>query len=94
MRSKTVAGKRLFWFLKEGTSIDLSKPSYRDLYIQQVLTTGDTRDIKKLFREVKLADFIDSFNRLKKFLPEEVRKFWDETLGDLNKSSKENTYFI
>jgi hypothetical protein len=38
--------KRLFWFLKDDVELDLSNESILDMYIQQVLTYGNTEDIK------------------------------------------------
>lgn len=34
---KIAAEEHLFWFLKEGTLLDLDKPSELDLYLQQIL---------------------------------------------------------
>lgn len=42
---KTVVDKRLFWFLKEGAELDLSKKSQLDMYVQQTLLRGKTSDI-------------------------------------------------
>ncbi len=40
---RVAADPRLFWFLKEGSSLDLSDPAALDLYVQQVLTHGGGR---------------------------------------------------
>lgn len=74
--------KKLFWFLKEGTELDLSNKGHRDMYVQQVLSRGTAADVQKLFQEMDAADFVDSFRRIKGFLPKEVRRFWEEELGD------------
>jgi len=79
---KTVIEKRLFWFLKERTELDLSDKALLDMYIQQVLTRGKTSDIKKLFSMIAPSVFYDSFTSIKNFLPKEVRKFWEEDIGD------------
>ena len=55
---KVKSDRRLFWFLKEGTEIDLS----------------------------------DSFNRIKNFLPRDVRKFWEDVFGDTNNSTEKDTH--
>jgi len=88
---KTVVEKRLFWFLREGTELDLSNKTHLDMYIQQTLSKGRTSDVKKLLKEVKPRDFVESFGRIKRFLPKEVRAFWDEWLGNLDQSTKKDT---
>jgi hypothetical protein len=73
---------KLFWFLKDGIKLDLSKPSQLDMYIQQVITAGVSSDIRMLFKNVGLTQFKSAFLRLKQFLPWEVRRFWEDYLGD------------
>ncbi len=85
---KAVAEKRLFWFLKEGTELNLSSKPDMDMYVQQTILRGKESDIKKLLHIVKHTDFIDSLSRIKNFLPKEVRRFWEEWLGDINSPSK------
>jgi hypothetical protein len=88
---KTNAEKRLFWFLKEGAELDLSNKAHLDLYIKQTLSKGKASDIKRLFGIVNLPDFIESFSRIRRFLPKEVRAFWEEWLGNLNQSPRKDT---
>jgi len=88
---KTVVDKRLFWFLKEGVELDLSKKSQLDMYIQQTLLRGKTSDIKRLLKMVQPADFIESFGRIKNLLPKEVRAFWEAWLGDSHRLTKKDT---
>ena len=88
---KTIIEKRLFWFLKEGTELDLSNKTHLDMYIQQALSRGKTSDIKKLFKTIPPSDFIESFSRVKNFLPKEVRRFWEEYLGDINRATEKGT---
>ena len=88
---KNIVEKRLFWFLKEGTELDLSNKAHLDMYIQQTFLRGKTSDIKRLLKMVQPSDFIESFGRIKNFLPKEVRAFWEEWLGDINKSTKKGT---
>jgi hypothetical protein len=88
---KSIVEKRLFWFLKEGTELDLSNKAHLDMYVQQTLSKGNISDIKKLFKTVAPSNFIESFNRVKSFLPKEVRRFWEEWLGDINQSSRKDT---
>lgn len=89
---KTVAEKRLFWFLKEGVEFDFSNKTHLDMYVQQILTRGRASDIKKLLGLVKTQDFIESFHRIKNFLPQEVKRFWEEGLGDTDRPPEKNTY--
>jgi hypothetical protein len=49
---------------------------------------GRASDVKKVLKTVKLSDFIESFGRIKNFLPKEVRSFWEEWLGDINKPTE------
>jgi len=88
---KTAVEKRLFWFLKEGAELDLSNKTHLDMFIQQTLSKGKTSDVRRLLKTVKHQEFIESFGRIKNFLPKEVRSFWEEWLGDINKSSKKDT---
>jgi hypothetical protein len=74
--------KRLFWFLKDGVRLDLSDPSQLDMYVQQVITCGKAEDIKILFKNVNFMHFKQIFIRLKHFLPFEIRKFWEDAIGD------------
>ena len=79
---KIIAEKRLFWFLKDKVKLDLSDPAVLDIYIQQVMTYGRAKDIKTLFSRVGLAQFKNAFRRVSRFLPFEVRKFWEDAIGD------------
>lgn len=58
---KTLVEKRLFWFLKEGTELDISNKTHLDMYVHQTLPRGKTSDIKKLLKTVALLDFIEFF---------------------------------
>ncbi len=64
---KTIVEKRLFWFLKDGTELDLSNKSHLDMYVQQILTRGNASDIRGLLRMINLSEFLESFNRIKDF---------------------------
>lgn len=74
--------KRLFWYLKDGVEFNLESPRDVDLYVQQVLSRGKTEDVKKMMRDLKPDVFKKSFERIKRFLPKEVRMFWEDGLGD------------
>lgn len=80
---KITAEPRLFWFLKEGTILDLDKPSQLDLYVQQVVTRGRFNDVKLMLKQVSPCRFSESFKRLRHFLPLEVRLFWDDFLAEI-----------
>lgn len=74
--------RRLFWFLKDDVKLDLYDPAQLDMYIQQVVTCGRSEDIKAMFKDIGLEQFRSAFVRLKCFLPFEVRKFWEDFLGN------------
>lgn len=80
---KIIANKALFWFLQDGTELNMEKPEHIDLYIQQTLSYGSLKDIKELFHIISLNTFWESFERIKKFLPLPIRKFWEEYHGDI-----------
>ena len=82
--------KRLFWFLKEGTELDLSNKANLDMYIQQILSRGKSSDIKKLIGTLPLPDFMESFGRIKNLLPKEVKAFWEEWLGDSHRLTEKD----
>lgn len=84
---KIVAEKRLFWYLKDGQELDLENPSHLDMYLQQVLTHGKAADIKRLIKTLPPEAFLKSFARIKKYLPKEVREFWEEGLGSTGEHS-------
>ncbi|MFH1504814.1 MAG: hypothetical protein ABIH08_05475 [Candidatus Omnitrophota bacterium] len=77
---KIIPDKRLFWFLKDNVKLDLTETSVLDMYIQQVITRGKTKDIKKLLKTVKLNRLEEAFRRLKHFIPDGVRAFWEDYL--------------
>ena len=85
---KTLTSKRLFWFIKDGVELDLDNPSQRDMYVQQTLSNGKTEDIKSMLHILTVEAFHESFNRIKRFLPREIRRFWEEGLGGTTEDSK------
>jgi len=87
---KIVAEKRLFWNLREGAEIDLSKRSQLDMYVQQVLSRGRQADVQSLLAKVDRRDFKASFERIKAYLPRPVKRFWEEWFGNPEPSSKRN----
>ena len=88
---KIAVDKRLFWFLKEDTELDLSNKTHLDMYVQQTLSKGRTSDIKRLIHTIKPLDFVESFGRIKNFLPEEVRRFWEDWVGDTDQHPEKDT---
>jgi len=87
---ETTVQKKLFWFLKEGTKLDLSNKTHVGMYIQQIFSRGKSSDVNKLLKEIKPLEFSESFARIKNFLPKEVKMFWEEWGGDINKSAKKD----
>ncbi len=79
---KIVAEERLFWFLKEGATLDLEVPSEFDLYLRQVFTRGRTEDVKRLLKIVDPLKLAQGVERIKRFLPADVRSFWEDFLGN------------
>lgn len=78
---KIVPEKRLFWFLRDGVTLDLTEPSAADLYVQQVLTRGTEGDVKTLLSRLDTEQLAAVLRRLQRFLPQEVRRFWEDFLG-------------
>lgn len=87
---KIGAERRLFWSLCEGAEIDLSRRSQLDMVVQQVLSRGRHADIRFLLAKVERQDFKRSFERIKRYLPRPVKRFWEEWLGYPDPSSKRN----
>lgn len=79
---KILADKRLFWYFKDGVEIDTEDERYLDMYVKQVLSYGKESDVKKLLKEINSKTLKNSFQRIKKFLPQQVRNFWEDVLGD------------
>lgn len=77
-----IPDRRLFWFLREGVQLDLNEPSMADLYVQQVLSRGRADDVRQLLARLERPRFAESFQRVGRFLPVEVRAFWEDYLGD------------
>ncbi len=79
---KISADPKLFWNVKEGTVFDPDIPSDLDMYIQQVLTRGSSQDVRTLLKTVDRNRLTKGFERIKNFLPTEVRSFWEGTFGN------------
>jgi len=77
--------------LKEGIELDLSTKAHLDMYVQQTLSKGRVSDIKTLIHTIRPSDFTESFGRVKNFLPKEVRRFWEDWFGDINKPTEKDT---
>ena len=88
---KTLVENRLFWFLKEGTELDLSDKLHLDMFVQQTLSRGKTSDVRTLLSLVSPSEFSEAFVRIKHFLPKEVRRFWEEWLEDTDEPAKKDT---
>jgi hypothetical protein len=79
---KIIPEKRLFWYLKDDVELDLKDPFQLDMYVQQVLSHGKEEDIRKLMKMIEPDVFKKSFERIKRYLPKEVRSFWEDGLGN------------
>lgn len=73
-----VPNKKLFWFLKDDISLNLSNTADLELYVQQVLSRGRLEDVKALLTAVDFEQFKQVFSRIKRFFPGEVRRFWED----------------
>jgi hypothetical protein len=87
---KLTVKKRLFWYIKDGQEFDLDCPGHVDMYVQQVLSQGRLDDIREALGVLSAESFFASFARVKKYLPREVRKFWEDGLGSADSHPKEN----
>ena len=75
---KIAADGRLFWFLKQGTMLDLEDQSVFPMVLQQVLSHGQTDDIRWLLRSVGRSRFEQGLKKIGRFLPREVQTFWED----------------
>lgn len=73
-----LVNKNLFWFFKDNISLDLSNSADLEMYMQQVLSRGRYEDIKTILKKVDFKHFKEAFLKIKRFLPVEVRKFWED----------------
>ncbi len=88
---KVPSNRKLFWFLKDDIKLDLSEPSILDMYVQQTITYGSTEDIKFLIKNITLNKIKESFQRIKTFLPFEIRRFWEDFFENTQQLTKKNT---
>jgi hypothetical protein len=79
---KISADKKLFWFFKDGTTLDLSDTAQLDMYIQQVITRGRSEDVRVLLKNIDRKSIESALARLRHFLPQKVRKFWEDFFGN------------
>ena len=79
---KIVVDRRLFWFLKDGTELDLGDMAILDMYVQQVITHGGSQDIKRLFETVSLKNLKVSLKRIERFISVEIKNFWEDFFAD------------
>ncbi|OGX39313.1 MAG: hypothetical protein A3G91_04810 [Omnitrophica WOR_2 bacterium RIFCSPLOWO2_12_FULL_50_9] len=76
-----VPDKRLFWFLKDSISLDLSNNADLELYVQHVLSRGRMEDVKTLLATVDFKRFKQIFSKIKRFFPWEVGRFWEDFIA-------------
>jgi hypothetical protein len=68
---------KLFWFAPARTQWDPDNPAMLRTIVQQVLTHGRMEDVKILLTNVPRQQFHAVFERIKPFLPKEIRSFWE-----------------
>ena len=78
----------LFWFLKKDAQLDLDDPRTRQIYVQQVLTRGHEADIRELLKDIGVDGVDQVFNDIKRYIPCEVRMFWEDFFADHHSFSK------
>jgi len=88
---RLIPKKYLFWFIPEGTKVDLDKDDQLDTYTQQVFTHGQAKDVKEFLKIVDGSRIKSSFGRINRFLPFEIKKFWEDFIGNNFFSSKGNS---
>lgn len=79
---KVNLNKKLFWFLKDNTELDLANSAALEMYVQQVVSQGRAEDVKALLASVDLNQLKQVFSKIKHFLSWEVKAFWEDFLGD------------
>ncbi len=72
----------LFWFLKRNAALDLSSFGTRQMYVQQILTCGRADDVRELIKDITPDQLRQSFEEMKRFLPQQVRMFWEDFFAD------------
>ena len=70
--------RRLFWFLKPKAKLNMSNQADLELYVQQVMTKGRAEDVRELLKNMGDKETNQIFLRLKRFLPFDVRLFWED----------------
>lgn len=73
--------RRLFWFLKPKAELNMSNQADMELYVQQVMTKGRIEDVRALLKSLGDQKTGQIFLRLKRFLPFDVRLFWEDFFG-------------
>ena len=62
--------------------MDIDDPSTRQIYVQQVLSRGHEADIRELLRDIGVDGIHQVFDDLKRYVPAEVRMFWEDFFAD------------
>lgn len=73
---------KFFWYFKEGSEFDTSDSAMLDMYVQQMMMKGRMEDIRQLIRQLGLTTLGETFGRIQRFLPRDVKWFWEDFLGD------------
>ncbi|MFA4888674.1 MAG: hypothetical protein WC628_03760 [Candidatus Omnitrophota bacterium] len=74
--------QRLFWFLRPDAALDFSNPAMLETYVQQIITRGQTQDIRRLLKEIPSGRLKELISKIKRFLPAEVCGFWENFFGN------------
>ena len=74
--------KKLFWFLKDNTELDLDNPASLEMYVQQVVSQGRAEDIRILLANVNINRLKRVFSKIERFLSREVKAFWEDFFAD------------
>lgn len=79
---KIKLNNKLFWFARDGFELDLADPSSLEMYVQQVVSRGREKDVKELLANVDTNQLKIIFSRIGRFLPREVKDFWEDFFAD------------
>ncbi|MBI5525888.1 MAG: hypothetical protein HY897_06095 [Deltaproteobacteria bacterium] len=84
---KITVDKGSFWFLQKGATLELSDERQLDMLVQQVFARGREADLNRLFSLAGTGAIKGSLRRIRRFLPVEVRAFWEEYFENIDQSA-------
>ena len=62
--------------------MDIDDPSTRQIYVQQVISRGHEADIRELLKDIGVTGVRQVFDDIKRYIPAEVRLFWEDFFAD------------